>query len=314
MFERLIASQLERAKTLDSPLVAPRLYLSSVEAGWEGLSAQAFHEPMELESWITPVMSDVALILVLGGGLHLEQRYAHGPWKARSLRQGDLILRSGMRTPYESRWKSLSPIPTQTLHLHLSKDLFARTAEEIGGYDPVHVSLLEFVGLQDPLLTQIGFTLWQELEQRSPAGKLYAQTAAQMLAVHLLCHYTSVEGTIEDLSGRLTYQQVRWVIDFIQAHLDQDLSLEMLAQQTGFSPYHFARLFRQTIGESPHQFVLRQRIERAQRLLTDTDMSLAHVALESGFANQSHLAQTFKRHLGLTPRAYRRARSIRADL
>jgi AraC family transcriptional regulator len=76
-----------------------------------------------------------------------------------------------------------------------------------------------------------------------------------------------------------------------------------LAQQTGYSPYHFARLFRQTTGESPHHFVLRQRIERAQRLLKETDVPLAHIAVESGFANQSHLTRVFKQHRGLTPRA-----------
>jgi AraC family transcriptional regulator len=91
------------------------------------------------------------------------------------------------------------------------------------------------------------------------------------------------------------------------------LSLESLAQQTGFSPYHFARLFRQTTGESPHHFVLRQRIERAQCLLKQRDLPLAVVALESGFANQSHFTQVFKRHLGLTPRAYRQDCTTGAD-
>jgi AraC family transcriptional regulator len=86
-----------------------------------------------------------------------------------------------------------------------------------------------------------------------------------------------------------------------------------LAQQTGFSPYHFARLFRQTTGESPHQFVLRLRIERAQQLLEKMDVPLSHIALESGFTDQSHLTQAFKRHLGQTPHAYRRDRSINAD-
>ena len=96
----------------------------------------------------------------------------------------------------------------------------------------------------------------------------------------------------------------------MRAHLSQDLSLDVLAQQIGFSPYHFARLFRQTLGESPHQFVLRQRIERAQHLLKEADVPLAHIALECGFANQSHLSLVFKRLLGLTPRAYRQDRQI----
>jgi len=293
----------------DTP-ASPLLYLSSSEAGWEGLAAQAFHEPMELEGWMTTAMPDITLILFAGGAMRLEQRHTNGPWRALYLRQGDLILRPGTGTSYEMRWKSLSSVPTQTLHLRLSKDLVARTAEEVAGYDPAHLSVEEHSGLQDPLLTQIGLALWRELEQRAPAGKLYAQTAAQMLAIHLLRYYTSVGGAIEEPLQGLTHHQMRRVMDFVQDHLSQELSLEALAQQTGFSPYHFARLFRQTTGESPHQFVLRQRIERAQRLLKERDVSLAHVAVESGFANQSHLTQAFKQHLGLTPRAYQQDRSI----
>jgi AraC family transcriptional regulator len=100
------------------------------------------------------------------------------------------------------------------------------------------------------------------------------------------------------------------VTDFILAHLSQGLSLELLAQQTGLSPYHFARLFRRTTGQSPHQFVLHRRVELAQQLLRETDAPLAYVAQQSGFASQSHLTQVFKRHLGLTPRTYRHDHEI----
>src|SRR5207249_3454628 len=131
-------------------------------------------------------------------------------------------------------------------------------------------------------------------------------TAAQMLAVHLLRHYTSAAGHIWTPAAGLTRRQVRQLTDYIRAHLSEDLSLDALAQQAGFSPYHFARVFRRTMGESPHHYVLRQRLEKAQRLLNEP-VPLAHVALESGFANQSHFTRTFKRHLGLTPGAYRRA-------
>jgi AraC family transcriptional regulator len=143
------------------------------------------------------------------------------------------------------------------------------------------------------------------LEQHSHAGKLYAQTAAQMLAVHLLRHYTSSTDNEKASSQRLTRRQMKRVADFILAHLNNDLSLDLLAEQAGFSPYHFVRLFRQTTGESPHQFVMRQRVEQAQSLLKQTDVPLAQVALEVGFANQSHFTRVFKQQLGLTPRAYR---------
>jgi AraC family transcriptional regulator len=305
MTEQFAISQGVAANVNKNNLTSPLLYLSSVEAGWEGLLAQAFHEPGELEGWIAPAMSDISLILFAGGAMRMEQRYTHGPWKTLYVRQQDLILRPGMGTPAEVRWQSLSALPTRTLHLHLSEKLLTRTAEEVTACDPAHLSLVGRSGFQDPLLAQIGLALWRELEQCPAAGKLYAQTAAQMLAVHLLRYYSSAGKIIKEPSQGLTHRQMRRVIDCIQARLCQELSLEVLAQQAGFSPYHFARLFRQTTGESPHQFVLRQRIERAQRLLQETNVPLAQIALESGFANQSHLTQTFKRQLGLTPRAYR---------
>lgn len=267
---------------------------------------------MERADLVTPATRDISLVLFTGGTMSMALRYTNGPWQERHLRHEDLILSHDEDTPYEVRWKILSsvPVPARTFHLHLSKDLLARTAEEVADFDPTHHSLVGRIGFHDPLLNQIALTLWRELEQPSPAGKLYAQSAAQLLAVHLLRHYSSAGKTIKEPSQRLTHQQMRRVRDFVQDHLSQDLSLEALAEQTGFSAYYFARLFRQTTGESPHQFVLRQRIERAQHLLKERELPLVHIALESGFASQSHLTQVFKRYLGLTPRAYRHHHSI----
>ncbi|HEX8036739.1 MAG TPA: AraC family transcriptional regulator [Ktedonobacterales bacterium] len=314
--EHRIVSHLPTPTPLTYQVASPQVYLSSAGAGWEGLEALAFLEPRELEGWISPFFSAVAVVLFRGSGMRIETRQANGPWVANSVYDGDLCLRVGWGTPAEYRWKTLSNTggATRTLHLHLSKDLLARTAEDVAGCDPAHLTMIERRGFQDPLLKQIGLTLWHELEQASPVGRLYAETAAQLLAVHLLRRYTSVAHTIKEaVRGPLTPQQLQRVKDFVQAHLSQDLGLDALAKQTGFSSYHFARLFRQATGESPHQFVLRQRIEQAQRLLEKPDMPLAQVALAAGFAHQSHLAQHFKRQVGLTPSAYRRERSIRTD-
>ncbi len=290
------------------------LMLSSEEIGWKELTVRVYQEPLEeREGWTEPAERDTSLVIFTRGATYLERRYANGPWKRQHIHQGELFLTPGGSPSTEMRWRSLSPEPPRTLRLLLSTELLSRTAQEIADCDYTRLALIQRPGFQDPVLTQIGLALWRELEQPSPAGKLYAQTAAQMLAVHLLRHYITVGRAFKDPAQGLNHQQMRRVIDFIEAHLGQDLSLEALAQQIGFSPYHFARLFRQTTGESPHQFVLRQRIERAQELLEKTDLPLVHIALESGFANQSHLSLAFKRHLGLTPRVYRQDRSIHAD-
>jgi AraC family transcriptional regulator len=295
---------------LEDTSTIPKLLVSSEEAGWEELALYAYHEPKKSEGWADPGTSDSSLVLITRGAVHLEEKPINGPWKSHNLHQGDLLLKPGELRSSELRWQSLSSEPLHMLYIYLSKTLLARTAEELASCDPACLTLVGRSGFQDPLLTQIGLALWQELEQPAPA-KLYAQTAAQMLAVHLLHHYTSLPGNLADDTPGLVPRQLKHVIDFILAHLDQDLSLEMLAQQIGFSSYHFARLFRQATGKSPHQFVLRQRIEQAKQLLRETDKPLTLVALESGFANQSHLTQTFKHHLNLTPRTYRYDQSIR---
>ncbi len=285
--------------------ILPQRYLSSLDTAWENLRVEAFHEPPEFEGWITPGSPDVSLILFAGGTLRFAQRPINGTWKTLDIVDGQMLLQPGSRPTHEIYWKSLLAIPTRTLHIHLPQSLFFRLAAEAADCDPAKLSLVGRAGFQDPLLSQIGIALWHELAQVPPAGKLYAQTAAQMLAVHLLRNYMAEPVTIEEIAHGLSLRQLTRVTDFIRADLSQDLSLASLATQTGFSAYHFARLFRQTVGESPHQFVLRQRLETACHLLETTDMSLAQMALECGFANQSHLTRLFRQRFGLTPHAFR---------
>jgi AraC family transcriptional regulator len=281
--------------------------LSSKGTNWESVMVRAYHEPSALEETLFPAGPDIYLVLVTSGAVQVDERNIHGPWVTYPIHEGDWFLTPAGGEPYILRWKSLSTDPLITLHLHLSAELFSRTMQQIVDHDPRRVMLLDRTGFQDPLLAQIGVGLQEELQHPAPEAmsKLYAETAAQMLAVHLLRHYTTTDVVIREYSQKLTSRQMQRLTTFILDHLTQNLSLELLAQQVGFSSYHFARLFRQTTGESPHQFVLRQRLEVAQRLLKETDLPLAQVASEVGFPNQSHFTQVFKRHLGTTPLIYR---------
>jgi AraC family transcriptional regulator len=95
------------------------------------------------------------------------------------------------------------------------------------------------------------------------------------------------------------------VLDYIEEFLDQDLPLATVAAIGTVSPYHFTRLFRVMTGMSPHQYIIRRRVDRAKLLLTTTDWPLARVAREVGFASGSHLALHFKRVTGISPKRYR---------
>jgi AraC family transcriptional regulator len=284
--------------------------LSSREVGWESLMVRAYHEPAEIEEMTFPTGPDIFLVLITSGAVQVDERDVNGPWVTYQIHTGDWFLTPAGGEPYVLRWRSLSADPLKTLHLHLNITLFSRTVEQVVDHDPTRVVVQNRTGFQDPLLTRIGLTLQQELQQPAPGpvGNLYAETVAQMVSVHLLRHYTTAAIPIHEYMHGLSSHQIRRLTEFILAHLDQNLSLDMLARQVGFSAYHFARLFRQTTGESPHQFVLCKRIEVARRLLKETDMPLTQVALEVGFPNQSHFTQAFKHRLGITPLVYRHGR------
>jgi AraC family transcriptional regulator len=281
--------------------------LSSREAGWQHLMLRTYQVPLTMEETLLPGTPDIFLLLVTGGSVQIHERDLHGSWITYAVHEGDWLLTPAKREPYILRWKSLSPDPLTSIQLHLSADLFARTVQQVADRDLQRVVVLEQAGFQDPLLAHLALSLQNEL-QHSTTGSLvalYAETAAQMLSTHLLRHYTTTEAPIHEYTGKLSSHQLRRLTSFIQDHLDQDLSLEMLAQQVGFSPYHFARLFHQTTGETPHQFVLRQRLVEAARLLKETNWPIAQVASAIGIPNQSHFTQAFKQYLGITPRAYR---------
>ena len=103
----------------------------------------------------------------------------------------------------------------------------------------------------------------------------------------------------------LTHTRLQQVIGYIRAHLDRDLSLTELAEVINISPTYFASLFKQTMGISPRQYVIQQRVEQAKLMLSKTDLAIADIALQVGFSSQSHLTQHIKRFTGKTPKQIR---------
>jgi AraC family transcriptional regulator len=125
------------------------------------------------------------------------------------------------------------------------------------------------------------------------------------LAVHLLRNYCTTSPQISTYSGGLSTTKLAVITDYIKAHLHQDLTLAELSLIGQISPYHFLRLFKQSVGVTPHQYILQCRIDRAKYLLQSSDQSLAAIALMTGFCDQSHLTRCFKRILGVTPKQFR---------
>jgi AraC-like DNA-binding protein len=107
------------------------------------------------------------------------------------------------------------------------------------------------------------------------------------------------------IRGGLPPRALRRVREHIDGHLEETISIETLAGIVGLSMYHFARAFKQSEGLTPHEYLVRCRVRRAQELLASTDLPLSEIALASGFSDQSHFARRFREHVGITPSSYR---------
>jgi AraC family transcriptional regulator len=147
--------------------------------------------------------------------------------------------------------------------------------------------------------------LLAELEAEGTSGRLYAESLANVLAVHLLRHYTAAGDHLQRFKGGLSGRRQRRVLSFIEDNYESDLSLAELAGVAEMSTFHFAREFKRATGTTPHQYLIKLRVERAKRLLIESRIPLVEVSSRSGFSHQSHFTRLFRRLTGTTPQTYR---------
>lgn len=190
------------------------------------------------------------------------------------------------------------------LQLYLAPELFRQISEETWGNDRI-----EFIpqpsALSDPLIVQIGLALKTALETEGLDSRLYADSMTHALAMHLLSRYSTRKPAVLPDRGSLLQQPLKQIIEYIQENLDQNVSLAELAEIAKLSPYHFARLFKQSTGLPPHQYQIKCRVDRAKDLLK-TNLAIADIAQIVGFSSQGHLNYHFKRLVGITPKAFLR--------
>lgn len=188
------------------------------------------------------------------------------------------------------------------LAIYLEPSLILRAAE--GTRAPSGVEVIEKCSMDDPVINHVGLSLLAELDSEGLGGQLYAESLANVLAVHLLRHYTA-EGRTQKFTGGMSRQKLRIVTEFIAENYEQDLSLSELARVAGMSTFHFARAFKRATGTTPHQYLIKFRVERAKALLVESEMPLVEVGFRAGFSHQSHFSRLFRRLTGSTPLSYR---------
>jgi AraC family transcriptional regulator len=191
-----------------------------------------------------------------------------------------------------------------SLVLGVSPELLSTVAEQLG-LDLRQVEIRNRFQVRDAQLENIAWALKAEMECGYPCGRLYIDSLAVSVATRLVRCYSSLSMEPRKQNGRLSDRRLRQVLSYIEDNLSQEISLGDIAAVGGLSISHFKSLFRESVGLPVHQYLIRRRVECAKRLLGEGKLSISQIALEAGFAHQSHLARHMRRLLGVSPRTLR---------
>lgn len=279
------------------PWSLPFLPLSSSDhQRWEGFSIRHYRSPA-FEVAEHP-MTVHRVQIQLGRPSKLEAIQEGRLLKGRFI-NGDLIY-TPPKVRYGARWKE----ERELLVILLEPSFVARAAQGFVGGE--HIDTVPQFRFRDPLIEGIGRALGAELESDNSSDRLYAELLANVLAVHLVKHYSASQHALQKRNGQLPKHILRRAMEFINDSLDRNITLAEIGARVEMSPYHFARMFKYSTGLAPHQYVLDLKIDRAKTLLSKTSLPLAEIAYRLGFASQSHFTALFRRFTSTTPGAYRK--------
>jgi AraC family transcriptional regulator len=291
------ASPLTFQEWFEKPVIQP--LTTSETLGWNEIALYTSRIYATKESVPGPVTGDHGLVFVLSGSTRLQSEL-DGKFYDEYLTTGAIGLVPAWHESF-GHWSA----SVTSAFINLSPQLLNSLAETAFRGDPAHVHLLPRLNFHDPLLQHLIGELCEELQNPSPLGTIFAESASQTIMLHLLRKYSTATVTLHPLRAKLTERQLRVVDDYIESNLDRKISLTELASLLFMSQSHFERLFRVTMGCAPYHYVLDRKIERARWLLSRSAMPLHQVAEQCGFANQSHFTRHFTHQIGVSPARFR---------
>jgi AraC family transcriptional regulator len=200
---------------------------------------------------------------------------------------------------HEGEWVGLMNVQ----HLQLGISDAALLASSDGAYGEVELRYSR--KFADARLSAMVAAAHAEMVAGFPNGRLFLDSVEQAMAVALVNGHAVRHRPVQLYRGGLGSARLRRVKELVHAKMEDDLSLDEMAESVGLSTAHFARMFRKSTGETPHQFVLRLRLERAKAMLRAPDARVLDVAVACGFKTQQHFAQVFRDVCGVSPTEYR---------
>jgi AraC family transcriptional regulator len=281
-------------------LLPSRPLLSSDEGFWRNVVLQHYRHPPSCVS--VPPLQDHLLVVHLSGAVLIEENRARGRVERRWADSGQMSL-----TPAGQGITRVLKGRPEVLLVCLPPHFVRELAEEIN-FGAANGELVPRLAVADQVVYRLGRLLLDEASGEAPA-RLMVETLTRALAIRLLQSHSSAAPRRPEApicmprGGKL-----RRVIEYMRTHMDESLSLSQLANLSGLSPSQFTRSFRAAMGKPPHSYLIDLRIEKARDLLERTDLPVIEVGMQCGFAQPNHFATTFRKVVGLAPRAWRVAR------
>jgi AraC family transcriptional regulator len=276
-----------------STLVGP----SSVPLRWDGVAVERRKIPPRE---ITELSIDHHFLILWG----------------RDAATGEREQKPGRFVPYKKLPGTITTLPPglRPTYRHATENTIVVCAIDQRYLDEVEVeldkrlsgSLHQLYGTDEPTLRDLVLLLAKEAEAGGPSGRVYADSLSTALATRLLFAGRSLQPPKDAPASPLPRRILRRVLDRMEAEVDSDLTLTLLAEESGYSRTHFLRMFRGVTGQSPHRYLLELRLKKAESMLASRSFSLVDIALACGFSSHAHFSTAFRSRYGSSPAAYRR--------
>lgn len=266
---------------------------SSQGLDWQDVSQCSYHyQGQDVE---IPAMERFMVVRYHTGETPMDRQF-DGQWTRTKCQPGHFSLLSRAA---ESHWHWTDDV--EVSHLYLSNELMSRVASDMLDQEAGEILLHDVLRGSDPVVNGIVDTMTLEASAGHQGNALYAEALGVQLAVHLLRRYASYSEREKPLTGQLSLLQLARLREYIDAHLQDRITLNELAGVLNLGVWTFGRQLQRTLNCTAQTLVMKHRIEKATGLLQANQLALKQIAALCGFADQAHMTRSFRTHTGQTP-------------